>query len=128
MAAQFRTDMTNESIRNLKDITQYEVDGGLVKSGGEREAKCVVCEGLHQLNDCSVFKTKTIRQRNIVVRTHRLFLNCLNVGHFAFHCKSRLRCLSCRKKTSLAVAQGRCSGHGNSSWTEDENRNQQPSR
>ena len=98
MAAQFRTDMTNESKRNLKDrYTQYDVDGGLVKSGGEREAKCVVCEGLHQLNDCSVFKTKTIRQRNIIVRTHRLCLNCLNVEHFAFHCKSRLRCLSCQR-------------------------------
>ena len=59
MAAQFRTGLTNESKRNLKDrYTQYEVDGGLVKSGGERKAKCVVCEGLHQLNDCSVFKTK----------------------------------------------------------------------
>ena len=99
MAAQFRTDMTNESKRNLKDrYTQYEVDGGLVKSGGEREVKRVVCEDLHQLNDCSDFKTKTIRQRNIIVRTHRLCLNCLNVGHFAFHCKSRLRCLSCRRK------------------------------
>ena len=99
MAAQFWTGMTNESKRNLKDkYTQYEVDGGLVKSGGERKAKCVVCEGLHQLNDCSVFKTKSIRQRNIIVRTHRLCLNCLNVGHFVFHCKSKLRCLSCRRK------------------------------
>ncbi len=90
--------MTNESERNTKErCTQYEVDRGLVKSGGQQEA-CVVCKGFHQLNDCHVCKTKTIRQRNFRVRTHRLCLNCLNAGHFAFHCKSRSQCLSCRRK------------------------------
>ena len=98
MIAQIRTDMTNESERNTKDrYTQYEVDGGLVKSGGQREA-CVVYKGFHQLNDCSVFKNKTIRQRNIIVSTHRLYLNSVNVGHFAFHCKSKSQCLSWRRK------------------------------
>jgi len=71
---------------------------------------CVNCNGSHNLARCEAFLSKSITQRNALVKKKQVCFNCLRPGHFISKCPSRSRCTHCRRMhhslLHLAAATG----------------------
>ena len=67
-------------------------------SASTEEANCVACkETKHPLYVCAKFRDLPLEQRNSLVRSKSLCMNCLKPGHFIKQCKSLQRCRKCQK-------------------------------
>ena len=55
-------------------------------------AKCLLCDGIHQLWNCEQFKRKSYDDRMKIIREAKLFDNCLKVGHRGKGCMQRSSC------------------------------------
>ena len=53
---------------------------------------CVLCNGLHTLYKCDIFKEKTPRDRKQFAEEKSLCYNCLHGGHSHRQCRSRFLC------------------------------------
>lgn len=60
--------------------------------------ECFVCKGNHRLYECTTFKEKTPEDRNSVVSTFNLCVNCLRPGHNVQACKLPGACRQCKQK------------------------------
>jgi len=65
-----------------------------------QERKCPQCEGNHTLGYCPKFKNMTYAERTEAVRTHKVCMCCLKVGHVIRNCRSLKRCSveGCKRK------------------------------
>jgi len=59
---------------------------------------CRECSGAHRLDQCERFKGKAVRQRQAIIREHKLCINCLRQGHFRDDCQSKWKCSKCGSK------------------------------
>ena len=67
-------------------------------SASTEEANCVACkETKHPLYVCAKFRDLPLEQRNSLVKSRSLCMNCLKPGHFIKQCKSLQRCRKCQK-------------------------------
>jgi len=85
--------------------TQVYENTGLVKARGRSRpsvhstsvSTCVNCSGSHNLTTCEDFLSKSITQRNALVKRKHVCFNCLRPGHFTSTCLSRSRCIHCHR-------------------------------
>ena len=89
---------SDREIQNGQDHEHFDNKGKAAGQETSKSATCILCKNVHKLEKCHVFKSKSVRQRNILVRTNRLCLNCLKKGHFVINCNSKLRCHSCQRR------------------------------
>ncbi|XP_052901539.1 uncharacterized protein LOC128309194 [Anopheles moucheti] len=69
------------------------------KNNTSKPFKCpLLCTEAHNLNTCQMFAQKTVKQRQEVVKQHRLCWNCLRAGHAVRNCVSRFTCQTCKAK------------------------------
>ena len=54
--------------------------------------KCLLCDELHQLWNCELFKKKSFEDRMKIIRDAKLCDNCFKVGHFASRCMLKSGC------------------------------------
>ena len=65
--------------------------------------RCMNCEASHRLADYDKFKSMTVGQRRIFVRSRGLCLNCLKKGHFVSQCFAKSKCNMCPLKHHLLL-------------------------
>ena len=88
--------------RNYDKKKRY---GSFATKGGE-VIKCALCEGSHNLDDCSTFLQFNLQERSKWLFHNKLCYGCLStisVNHNARNCKNRKECKICKKRhpTSL---------------------------
>ena len=74
--------------------------GNFATKGGEVEVKCSLCEGNHDLDDCSSFLQFELQERSKWLYNNKLCYGCLNaisVNHNARNCKNRRNAKFVRK-------------------------------
>ena len=66
---------------------------------------CKLCKTDHKLDDCPVFKAKTLDDRRSYVKQNALCFGCFVFGHLSRDCRRRLTCKVCNKRhpTSLHI-------------------------
>ena len=69
--------------------------------GKDGRRKCVFCTEDHLPETCE--NVKDIDQRKCILRKFAKCFACLNSGHRAFECKSRISCRDCKGKHHVAV-------------------------
>ena len=75
-------------------------------SASTEEANCVACkETKHPLYVCAKFRDFPLEQRNSLVKSKSLCMNCLKPGHFIKQCKSLQRCRKCQKTHHMLLHQ-----------------------
>ena len=57
---------------------------------------CQLCSGDHNLGRCKEYLSKSVADRQQLVRHHNLCVNCLKRQESGF-CKSKIRSISCRQ-------------------------------
>ena len=67
----------------------------------KKKRNCVFCNGSHEEADCEYVKTVEER-KNLIFKQGRCLV-CLNKGHKAFHCRSKVLCLECKRKHNVAI-------------------------
>ncbi|XP_062541033.1 uncharacterized protein LOC134209068 [Armigeres subalbatus] len=73
---------------------------GSVQSSGEQ---CMVCKENHPLYQCSSFQRLSVREREAVLRSNSLCMNCFRPGHIAKNCPSKYFCRSCKGRHNTLV-------------------------
>jgi len=58
---------------------------------------CINCAGSYNLATCEDFLSKSIAQRNALVKNKQVCFKCLRPGHFTLTCLSRSRCIHCNR-------------------------------
>ena len=56
------------------------------------EFTCPKCKGNHRVYDCAEFKSLSLPDKRVVVRSSRLCFRCLKFGHFARECRGNTSC------------------------------------
>ena len=80
--------------------------GNFATKGGEVEVKCSLCEGNHDLDDCSSFLQFELQERSKWLYNNKLCYGCLNaisVNHNARNCKNRKECKVCKKRNPTSL-------------------------
>ena len=62
------------------------------KVSSVRKDQCTLCDESHRIWKCSVFLSKSVKQRSALVREKQLCFTCLQSGHMARDCSSKLKC------------------------------------
>lgn len=62
------------------------------------KSKCISCNELHSLYQCTKFKSLTVGQRKELVKKHRCCYNCLGKGYYSRNCLSSRKCARCSRK------------------------------
>ena len=59
---------------------------------------CVLCKpSKHPLYSCPKFKSMSVNERQAIVKSNNLCMNCLRSDHYSQNCKSSHRCRDCQK-------------------------------
>ena len=58
-------------------------------------AKCILCNGSHFLDQCSIFLGKTVLERYDVAKGHKLCIKCFRSNHVVSNCRSTFKCHTC---------------------------------
>lgn len=66
------------SLMNIRVVLVAQTDNA------KKQIKCILCSEKHQLYRCSVFSSKTVDDRYLIVEENRLCNNCLSSSHTAF--------------------------------------------
>ena len=84
--------------RSKKNFSSFSVHSKVTEKAGKQrpefclEAKCRLCSANHKLQDCHIFKSKTVAERKLLTRQYRLCDNCFKRGHTAERCFLRTVC------------------------------------
>ena len=62
---------------------------------------CVYCNGSHRSEKCD--KLKTIEKRCAFFQQHKRYYNCAGFKHSSNQCKSKERCLKCKRIQSITL-------------------------
>ena len=62
------------------------------QSANVRKDQCPSCNQSHKIWKCSSFLSKSVKQRSAFVREKQLCFTCLQSGHMARDCSSKLKC------------------------------------
>jgi len=97
-----------EPSRGLSDTTRTS-DADCIKTRVESRPSidsvsvttCINCAGSHNLATCEDFLSKSIAQRNALVKNKQVCFKCLRPGHFTSTCLSRSQCIHCNRNHSL---------------------------
>ena len=92
---------------------------------------CSLCqEEYHPLYMCQTFRSMSLDNRNIQVRSMRLCLNCLSSGHKTKECRSIARCKKCNKPhhTSLHISSDAATLSSTSTQQPQQVQSSQPSQ
>jgi len=86
-------------IRELSSVSDASPERMRIESRSSvnNATVCVNCSGSHNLARCEAFLSKSIAQRNALVKKKQVCFNCLRPGHFISKCPSRSRCTHCRR-------------------------------
>ena len=74
-----------------KHITSY------ISSFDPVNINCVVCKEKHPLYLCAKLKSMTQDEKQTILKSNSLCMNCMRSGHFVKHCKSLHKCHVCQK-------------------------------
>ena len=64
---------------------------------------CIVCESMHELDECETFINKTIDEKKSILQKAKLCFACFNKGHIARGCIDRKCCKVCNKAHPTAM-------------------------
>ena len=64
-------------------------------SSNMRKDQVTLCDESHRIWKCSVFLSKSVKQGSAFVREKQLCFTCLQSGHMARDCSSKLKCRKC---------------------------------
>ncbi|XP_065213364.1 uncharacterized protein LOC135840665 [Planococcus citri] len=78
-------------------VPEKKLSAAAKSSNGPSAPKCSVCDDNHYLNQCQVFKNKSVSDRFDFVKMNKLCLKCFNPYHNVFSCK-RNNCTKCNGK------------------------------
>lgn len=79
-------------------FTSHHTQSKSSNSSQEFKLNCLACHKDHTLFKCEEFRSKSINDRQLFVKTNALCLNCLTKGHTVLFCKSKFSCKKCSKK------------------------------
>ena len=79
-------------------------DQGACKVNYQTKGKnCVYCNGSHRSDKCD--KIKTVEERLAFFQQHKRCLNCAGFKHSSNRCKSKGRCLKCKRKHHTSICK-----------------------
>lgn len=92
-------------IRGLTDLSDSSNNSSNIRNNNKSRSsvnsvsviKCANCSGNHNLTKCEDFLSKSVMQRNAIVKQNKLCFNCLRSGHFTPTCKTKVRCTYCSR-------------------------------
>ena len=64
------------------------------------ELRCSVCQQNHKVTDCNEIKNKAYSEKVNLVKSKKVYFNCLSNTHTISHCKSKISCRAkgCEKR------------------------------
>jgi len=97
-----RTRVREERQKTLLNLERSSVssEGEVVPVLATQERKCPMCEGGHTLGYCPKFKNMAYTERMEAVRTYKVCMCCLKVGHIIRTCRAVKVCTveGCKRK------------------------------
>lgn len=93
-------------IRGLTDLSDVNNNAANTRNRHKSQSnvhnavitKCALCTGTHNISQCKEFNSKSVVERNNLVRQHALCFNCLRAGHFTQKCPSKINCRHCTRR------------------------------
>ena len=82
----------NDKFRRHQVLASNNVKNSSRKVSSVRKDQCTLCDECHRIWKCSVFLSKSVKQRSAFVREEQLCFTCLQSGHMARDCSSKLKC------------------------------------
>ena len=82
----------NDKFRWHQVLASNVVKNSSSKVSSVRKDQCTLCDESHRIWKCSVFLSKSVKQRSALVREKQLCFTCLQSGHMARDCSSKLKC------------------------------------
>lgn len=64
----------------------------------DNSTSCVICDANHKIYVCPKFRELSAHERFLLVKQHRLCVNCLGKNHFTKSCTSKSSCSTCKEK------------------------------
>ena len=81
----------NDKFRRHQVLASNVVKNSSSKVSSVRKDQCTLCDKSHRIWKCSVFLSKSVKQRSALVREKQLYFTCLQSGHIARDCSSKLK-------------------------------------
>ena len=82
----------NDKFRRHQVLASNVVKNSSRRVSSVRKDQCNLCDESHRIWKCSVFLSKSVKQRSALVREKQLCFTCLQSGHMAQDCSSKLKC------------------------------------
>ena len=82
----------NDKIRGHQVLASKVVKTSSSKLSSVRKDQCTLCDESQRIWKCSVFFSKSVKQRSALIREKQLCFPCLQSGHMARDCSSKLKC------------------------------------
>lgn len=87
----------NHSTFQYKQNSHNSHTKSFATNTSEYKFSCIICNGDHRIYDCSMFKSKGIKDRLVDVNKHNLCVNCLRQGHTVKECRLG-PCRECKRR------------------------------
>ena len=82
----------NDKFRRHQVLASNVVKHSSSKVSSVRKDQYTLCDESQRIWKCSVFSSKSVKQRSALVREKQLCFICLQSGHMARDCSSKLKC------------------------------------
>ena len=79
----------NDKLRRHQVLASNVVKNSSSKVSSVRKDQCTLCDESHRIWKCSVFLSKSVKQRSALVCEKQLCFTCLQSGHLARDCLSK---------------------------------------